>query len=291
MGALFNMIHVLDKAKGMFLVYSTDQDFIDYKAITPFKKFLLENPNIAGGFCDFDPERSTEAKIFPSGYKAILNIAYKSKHPTGYFFKNDKLKSINLVAKFSDYLIVDLFPLDFAFGELLNTGLGAIYYQKIFTPNTGKSISTQKSLTTNGKHKTAFFAPESRLKLLTNYARHILTLDLSEFEKDKLIEHTYLDSFFAATRGYRTVLQDENLCSHYYMTPKKITIAELVGIGKTFHIKFLTDFKRISNKSRTQLFHFQLSLLCLLTVRVVKALQRRLLRILVRQNGKNTQHA
>ena len=55
-GALFNMVNVINKGTGKFLVYSTDQDHIDYTKILGFKTFLLQQANLAGGFCAFNSE-------------------------------------------------------------------------------------------------------------------------------------------------------------------------------------------------------------------------------------------
>lgn len=240
-GALFNMVNVLNKGKGKYLVYSTDQDHVDSARISGFKSFLAQHPDLSGGYCAFNAISKAEHEIFPSGYQAIRNIAYQGRHPTGYFFNNQMLKSIKLVERFSDYAFVDLFPLEFAFAELCVLGDGAIYHKPVFTPETGEMVVKHKSSTTNGKSKTAFFSPEARLKLAINYAKHINTLHVTPQEKHKLLVDTFVSELAAATKSYQSILRNERLCAHYCMEPREIRNKELLGIGLNFYRRYKSE--------------------------------------------------
>lgn len=240
-GALFNMVNVLNKGRGKFLVYSTDQDHVDSAKISDLKSFLAQHPSLAGGYCAFDSISEAECEIFPRGYLAIRNIAYQGRHPTGYVFNNEMLKSIKLVERFSDYAFVDLFPLEFAFAELCLLGDGAIYHRPTFTPETGTMVVKHKSSTTNGKLKNAFFSPETRLKLAVNYSKHINTLQLTPQDKHKLIIDTFIHELAAATKGYQSILRNENLCTHYYMECKEIKNKELLSIGLNFYRRYKSE--------------------------------------------------
>jgi len=256
-GALFNMVNVLNKGRGKFLVYSTDQDHIDSTKIDEFKTFLLRNPSVAGGYCVFDSPTGERCEIFPKGYQAVKNIAYQGRHPTGYFFNNDLLKTIKLVERFSDYEFVDLFPLEFAFAELCLLGDGAIYRRPIFRPETGQiTVAKHKSSTTNGKSKKAFFSPETRLKLAIGYAKHIDSLQLAAKEKHALIVDTFLHELAMATKGYKSILANEILCAHYYMECRKVTVKELVNIGLAFYQGFVKETKQVVGGNFAQQMNF-----------------------------------
>lgn len=257
-GALYNMVHVLNKGMGEYLVYSTDQDYVDSNKITEFKAFLLQQPDLACGFCTFDSVSTVEYELFPAGYRAIKNIAYKGRHPTGYFFNNKLLKSINITERFSDYDVVDLFPLEFVFAELCLKGNGAIYHRPIFTPETGVSVVNHKSSTTDGKSKKAFFSPEARLKLAVNYTKHLNTLPLGLLKKDLLINDIFFNGFDAATIGYKSTLGNKNLCIHYYMESRNIKINELFSIGFNFYKQFISSIIDVFGVNRTRLFVFNL---------------------------------
>ena len=200
----------------------------------------MQRLDLAGGYCAFNSEKEIECEIFKKGYQAIKKIAYQGRHPTGYFFNNSLLKSIKLIERFSDYEFVDLFPLEFVFAELCSMGNGAVYHQRIFTPETGEMVVKHKSSTTNGVSKKAFFSPESRLKLAINYAFHINSLQLTRREKKLLTIDMFINGLLAATIGYRAILRNKGLCTHYYMEPRNIEKKELVEIGLNFYKQFLT---------------------------------------------------
>jgi len=257
-GALYNMVHVLEKGKGKFLVYLTDQDYVDYKEIAAFKQFFLNYPNIAGGFCAFEPISNNDFELYSKGYRAVKKIAYKGRHPTGYFFNNIFLNSIKLVERFSDYNVVDLFPLEFAFAEICLMGEGAIYNKPIFKPETrGKAVRTHKSSTTNGNTENAFFLPNARLKLLINYTKHMTTLKITVEERDSIVIETFLNGLSAATSGYRSIFRNEDLCTHYCMESRNIGIKELINIGTEFYKVFIRETKDSLGKNRINQFWFE----------------------------------
>jgi len=273
-GALFNMVNVLNKGRGKFLVYSTDQDHIDFTKIGEFKKFLLQQENLAGGFCAFGSEGTINYEIIPQGYQAVSKIAYQGRHPTGYFFNNNLLKSIKLVERFSDYNFVDLFPLEFSFAEICLMGDGAIFYQSIFIPETGAIVVKHKSSTTNGKSKKAFFTPEARLKLAVNYGKHINTLPLSQFEKYSLVTDAFFRELTAATMGYRSILRNENLCTHYYMESIDIKIIELIEIGLNFYKQFLIKSRTVLGYEFFNLLIFNLLVIFKITQKITNRFTR-----------------
>ena len=169
-GALFNMVNVLNKGTGLFLVYLTDQDAVDSGEIARFKNFLLSQKGLAAGYCKFNSNSKIDFELFSKGYEAVRKIGYLGRHPTGYFFNRKMMRVTNHIDRFSDYNFVDLFPLEFVLSELAEMGFGAIYHRPIFIPETGKKVETTKSATTIGSSKNAFFSPKSRLKMALNFS-------------------------------------------------------------------------------------------------------------------------
>lgn len=269
-GALSNMVNVLNKGRGKFLVYSTDQDHIDNTKIIGFKSFLLQHSDLAGGYCEFNSKSEMEFEIFPKGYQAVKKIAYQGRHPTGYFFNNELLKSIKLIERFSDYDFVDLFPLEFAFAELCLMGNGAIYHGSIFTPETGVMVVKHKSSTTNGKSKQAFFSPEARLKLAINYTKHINTLQLAPREKDLLIIDIFIRGLAAATMGYKAILRNKDLCIHYYMESRDIKTKELFGIGFYFYKQFVNKTVDVWGSNLIKRIKFEVHLFFILFRKIIQ---------------------
>ncbi len=268
-GALFNMVNVLDKGRGNFLVYSTDQDYVDNTKITEFKSFLMQHPDLAGGYCTFNSKPTATYEIFPKGSRAIRKIAYQGRHPTGYFFNNKLLKSIQFIERFSDYNFVDLFPLEFAFAELCLMGNGSIYHRPIFTPETGTMVVKHKSATTNGKSKNAFFSPEARLKLAINYSRHIDILQLAPREKYLLTVDIFFHELVVATIGYRSILGNKDLCIHYGMECKNVTSKEMFLIGLNFYRQFVQAMRGILGGSFLQRARFKAEVIYRLLQKII----------------------
>ena len=233
-GALFNMINVFGYASGEYVVYSTDQDRTNVDRLNEFKAFLRASPGVSCGFCEFDMPGVQPHKLYSRGYEAVNAIAYKGRHPTGYFFRNDHLRSVRLAERMADFNVVDLFPLEFAFGEVALMGDGAIYHGGLFSPNNGDDVVEHKSATTNGTSKNAFFAPATRLKLAVSYSRHVEQLPMSQGEKSKLQAQIFFSELRAATIGYRNVMANERLCIHYRTEPKRIRGMEMIRIGVNF---------------------------------------------------------
>ena len=233
-GALFNMVNVFGYASGEYVVYSTDQDRTNVERLNEFKAFLRSYPGVSCGFCEFDMPGGQRHKIFSRGYEAVNAIAYKGRHPTGYFFRNDHLRTVRLAERMADFNVVDLFPLEFALGEVALIGDGAIYDGGLFSPNNGDDVVEHKSATTNGASKNAFFAPATRLKLAVSYSRHVEQLPLSQGEKSQLLAQIFFAELRAATVGYRNVMANERLCIHYRTEPRKIGGMEMIRIGVNF---------------------------------------------------------
>jgi glycosyltransferase involved in cell wall biosynthesis len=237
-GALYNMVHVFGHASGRYVVYSTDQDATYPEGIAAFKAFLIANPELTCGFCGFDLPANTPNQQFDRGIQAITAIAYRGRHPTGYFFRNDVLKLVRLPERFGDFERVHLFPLEFAFAEAALQGHGAIYNRRLFSPNNSDDVVKHKSATTDGASKNAFFAPAARLKLAVSYADHVESLALPVGDKARLIANLFIGELRAATVGYRAVVGNARLCAHYRMAPRAISRKELIAIAYRFFVDY-----------------------------------------------------
>jgi len=239
-GALFNMVNVFSYASGEYVVYSTDQDCTHIDRLDEFKTFLRAYPSVSCGFCEFRVPGAGQHRVFTRGYDAISAIAYKGRHPTGYFFRNKDLRKVALNERLADFNVVDLFPLEFAFAEVCLMGDGAIYDGGLFSPNNGEDVVKHKSSTTNGASKSAFFAPAVRLKLALSYSRHAEKLALPASDSSKLGVKIFFAELGAATIGYRTVMGNERLCIHYRMTPRRIGRLEMLAVGASFTLRYFS---------------------------------------------------
>lgn len=259
-GGLYNVVHVLNKASGDFVVFLTDKDHVNPLQVPDFMLFLTENKNLAAGYCGFNSKSKVKFEFFPAGFEATRNIAYQGRHPTGYFFNNNLLKPIKHTERFSDFNIVDVFPMDFILAELCMSGNGAIYHLPVFTLETGEMAAKQKSYNASGKSKEAFFSPEARLKVAISYAIHIATLQVPRNEKDTLIIDMLIRQFAAATLGYKLMLSNKNLCIHYDMDSRQVKVNELIKIGLDFYINYMNATKLFYENDLVKLLRFKITL-------------------------------
>lgn len=241
-GALFNMVNVLEKGNGDYLVFSTDKDAIDVNYISNFIDFIKSAENLLCGYCFFKHELNKVRSYYSVGYEGISNIAYKGRHPSGYFFKKANLDKLKIRENFSDYEKVDLFPLEFVFAEICSIGKSGIFEAPLFIQASGKPAKGQQSLTTNGNSKNAFFNPKSRLKMSIRYSLHILSLNLSFISKLKLLMNIYFEGLINSTIGYRQIMNNDNLCLHYFMDKKNISVLDMSKTFLKYSFYYFKDF-------------------------------------------------
>ncbi len=234
-GMLHNMVNVMVCGKGTFLVFCTDKDYVDADRITFFKNFLLQQPELNCGFCRLGAEANGGISVFRVGYAAVRAVAFKSRHPTGLFFRASALKSMNFLELFSNYEYVDLFPLDFALADASILGHSAIFGEPLFSPEVAIQAAVHKSWTTSGNARSAFFSPESRLKLTINYSIHACKLGLSKKQLKSLLSSLFIQGLNQSTRGYRSVMGNEALCNHYGMDRRVVSGVEMLQIAWRFY--------------------------------------------------------
>lgn len=237
-GALYNMLRALSLGRGKYLIYCTDQDYFLADQLDEFLELLRGSEQVSCGFCLLPGDAVQRTRFVPIGYKAMIAVAYRSRHPTGYFFRNENLKTIGFPEKFDCFEDVELFPLEFVFAELAMIGGALIYRKGLFRPEVSKSVTEHKSSTTDGKSKNAFFSPTSRLRMTLKFVTHLDGLALSKIDATRIEASVFLRGAWAASFGYRSIMTNERLCSHYIMAVEKIsTLGSLTTIAH-----FMIDF-------------------------------------------------
>lgn len=238
-GFVFNLVKVFDYSDAEFSVSLLDQDDINVGELKGFIEFLREHDNISCGYCVKGARVRNGHVLFACGYDSIRNIAYKGRHPTGYFFRTSAIRAVSAVEKYTDYDMVDLFPLEFAIADTTFAGVGAVYCSELFTTNSGKEVAERKSATTDGRSQSAFFSPHARLKIAASYSRHIGRSPLSASQKGVVTARVFTQELIAATIGYRAVMSDETLCAHYRMQARKVSTVELINTAFLYCARYL----------------------------------------------------
>lgn len=237
-GVVFNVLHVLLKARGRHCVLLLDKDRLAPQEIARFTKFLAHN-EVACGFCEYGSAQPEKVEVFARGYAALSRIAYTCHHPTGYFFETERLRELDIGRRFIDMDYVGHFCFEFILAELAFAGNAAIYHGPLFSPETLDEAAQQKSFGTNASKEDAFFSPKGRLKIAINFSHHIRTLPISAEQKQLLVTERFVYGLMAATRGYQAIVGSPKLCSHYNMECRRVGRLELLRIAAHFYTQFV----------------------------------------------------
>jgi glycosyltransferase involved in cell wall biosynthesis len=273
-GVLFNILNVLDKAQGRYAVLLLDKDDVDPSTLPRFKTFLAGESDLACGYCEYGSRHPDEAILFEPGMHALRGIAYSGHHPTGYFFDTTRLRKLDYLQRFADFERVGHFPFEFIFAELLLEGRGAIYHRSVFSPEPEVNAASYKSIGTNASRENAFFSPPGRLKTAVRFCQHIGTLPLAEADKRALVVDRFLQGLVTSTLGYRSLLANAALCSHYHIAPRRISSAEMFATGLRFCREFSSQAVTAATLGTDQMPKTKFNLA--VGARISKALARRL---------------
>ena len=247
-GPLHNALKGMTKCNGDFIFMCLDKDFIIYQHISKLVSFFKKNMDIAVGYCSLYEFGNNEIIIYKKGIEALNGVAYLSKHPTGNFFNNKLLSSLNIMERFSDENKVGGFALDFIAAELCLLGNAANINTPLCTLETQDEAKNYKSLTYSGTDGNAYFFPAKRFDTFNNYVTHIRSLSTSEINKRIMIKKTFHRELIRATIEFRNKCQDVYVCAHYNLTPRKIGILQLFKYDMEFCNKFIN---KCSYRSRS----------------------------------------
>lgn len=271
-GVLYNILHVLTKARGRFSLFSLDKDHIDTFEIDGFKSFLMQHPSLACGYCEYHSKSNSDFELFSKGFPAVREIGYKAHHPSGYFFNNELLKSADITTRFADFNFVGHFPCDFIFAELCMLGGGAIYHKPLVTSHTAKIAAKKTSFESSGIALDAYFMPLGRLNTAVHFSQHIITLRLSSQEKEALVIDRFIQGLIGSTLAYKAMMMNEDWCTHYHMKNRKVGWREIISIGLSFYKKFVKSTESLLDGGFLVQILFKWKLFFRLFPRVMKRL-------------------
>lgn len=241
-GVLFNVVNVLLAGDARYSALLLDKDSLDPALIPCFLEFLrTAQPRC--GYCEYDRPLDTPARCFEAGEAALRGLAYSCHHPTGYFFRTDDLRDIDIAGRFTGYEFVGHFPFEFMHAELCLRGSAAIYQAPLFRPEVLKVATSAKSHGTNAAKEDAFFSPKGRLKMAVNFSIHILGLPLSAHLRRQLVLDRFAQGLWHATAGYVALMADEAICEHYHIGTRRIGRLEQLSIAWGFYRGFVSSLR------------------------------------------------
>lgn len=243
-GGILNVFKVIKEATGVYSLLCLDKDLIDYKEIPNLINNLKEDKDIAFGYCSLNLEKEASDQIFEKGFSSVLNMAYLSKHPTGYFYKTNIYKDSRTLEQIFKHEIKFEFNFDLINAEISFTGKSKIINIPIFFTEDKTDSANTPSYTYN-KHN-LYFAPNGRLNEYKIFMNSVCELNLLKKEKIELIGLLYYKGLNASTFAYKSILNDHSICLHHGIETRKVGLIELVGIDWKFSSFFFKESLSIS---------------------------------------------
>ena len=274
-GVLFNVVNVLLRGRGQYSVLLLDKDSVDPTLIESFRDFLLREAP-ACGYSEYGGDDAMTPAVFAPGMPALMAVAYICHHPTGYFYRSDLLRQLDVVNRFVDYDYVGHFPFDFIMTESSLRGPAAVVHAPLFAQEPLSSAAATKSFGTNAAKEDAFFSPQGRLKMTVNFTCHISGLPVPASVKRRLILDRITEGLFAATVGYRCLLRNEAICTHYHIGTRRVGVMEMMRTGRTFLRSFFEAYPRGAVAQDVQVS--RANVIAEVAARLLRALKRRLQR-------------
>lgn len=256
LGVLFNVVNVLVQGAGTYSVLLLDKDSLDPALVPNFLDFLRrEQPEC--GYCEYGLASLAPPRWFTAGEAALRGVAYSCHHPTGYFFRTQSLRAIDVTARFTYYEFVGHFPFEFMQAELCLRGPAAIYQEPVFIPEVLQFAKSAKSHGTHAGKEDAFFSPKGRLKMAVNFSDHISSLEIAPEVKRELILDRFAEGLRQSTVEFRRLMADESICDHYHIATRRVSLMETLRTAWWFHRQFSDRVLR-REQPVTRLTHWRL---------------------------------
>lgn len=244
-GSILNILKVLTKANGQYSILCLDKDYLDYQEIPNLVNHLKYDNDVVFGYCSLNLQNISSDKVFEKGYSSVLNMAYLSKHPSGYFYKTDMFINSKILKQIFTQNDKFGFPFELINAEMSFSGKSKVINLPLFNTESRNDCAKIPSFTFDKSN--IYFDPKERFIECVKYIMSVLQLDLLKKEKRKLIILLFSRGLIASTFGYRTILADHPLCLHHGIEPHKISIIELIKIDFEFSSSFFRENLSISH--------------------------------------------
>lgn len=214
-GSTANSVKALASGNGKYVMFLTDKDYVLMHNMPQIFSVLEEN-NFAAGWFTLDCKAdSLSLNISRDKQAAFTNMAYLSKHPSGYFFNKELLSKMNIKQRFSDVDKTRGFVFEFLFAELAAMGL-AVEISVNFCRSVPPPFDGLKhSFTYSPEKNNIFFFPQNRFDTFEKYLAHLNTLPLKRSERRRVLKHLVERTFLQCVYWYANDLQNKPVCDWY----------------------------------------------------------------------------
>lgn len=224
-----NIANALISARGKFALLLLDKDRIDTEYL-PGLLDELEHNDSSFGYCSLYEGNSAKiSEHMPCSLSSFIKLSYSCNHPSGFFFESERLRmEINKTEK----LIDEQFPFvyDIIFAHFASSYSGLIVNIPVIRTETEEEASERASLTY--REDNLWFSPQQTIKRYQIFIDDLESLGINEswllLMRKTLVKRCFIDSM----SGYARIMANENICKHYGISPKRLTMRELLNNGK-----------------------------------------------------------
>jgi glycosyltransferase involved in cell wall biosynthesis len=246
-GFLRNLLTVPTLAVARYAVLCLDKDFVDVTKVGELVDILRNETDVAVGYCNLISEWAHHASsqqkeeprftVYQKGEHAVFNAGYLSGHPTGKFYRTNVYKKLPALKEaLTDDTLFAFWP-DVIDANMAMEGNALKISISIFSMET--RVDSKKVLSHSFREKNLYFYPDYVKKTYANYLASLGALNLMPDSKKRLAATLFERGFYASTFNYQIFMRDEDLCAHYQLKPRQVSLPELIFNGFGFSKAFL----------------------------------------------------
>lgn len=245
-GGIINGYGALLDARGKYCMICLDKDCVTGTRLSAFMKTLESMPNVKYGLCDLNTDAENDNQLFVTQKECFDFFAYRSRHPSGMFWRTELLKSCTVPQKILGSKAVFGFFTELIFAECVSKDGNGLFYRKpLLVTETPEESAKKKTLTYDKTQ--IFFFPKNRIYEFKVYLGQLQSLKL----KNKTISwlKVFKRGLVVSTLGFRSVMQDSFHLEHYGIASRHVSFFELAIIAVRYTLSVLfTSRKKAFNK-------------------------------------------
>lgn len=236
-GSMPNIIKSFSHGRGRYLMLCLDKDFIVVDYLDEFLNILCAKSDLSVGTINLNCTVASECNHFLRGSESLLQMAYKSEHPSGLFFKKDIYH--NLLLDPQKILVNESFAFnpDLIKADLLTKGNAIFVNIPLVKTEPLEECSEIISFTYLGDN--IYFSPKMIQKRVQMFMNHIISLEIKDQIKIKLINLIFTRYLYESTIEFRKILNDSNICNHHKLSTREVKLKELISICLTYNFNFI----------------------------------------------------
>lgn len=211
-------------AKGEYALLLLDKDTICGEYLDEFVDVLSYNKDVMGGYCVLN-SKNQNVKVVSK--KTIKKFGYLSKHPSGNFYKIDRLR--DYIEKKEDEMEKDPFAFDIYMAYCASLGKMMMYDKKLVCSTLDNMSNKDTGSLTFSKNKgNVYYLVPNRIWQFKKYISCLMELNVTKNDKKDVLLCLYHKTIRLVTIDYRNIMRNKEVCNHYGHEPERVGILKML---------------------------------------------------------------